>query len=243
MTLMTRLKENIGLARRVYKLPKMHLNLWGTGVSHDLYKVFTKRHPRFKIVAFKQIGVALLAMPDTLEKYLDGSERQYLRRMRNRAIREGYTCRRFNAMDRFDQIMDIHNSMGVRQGKPLEAIYLDANLVREFFVGRSACLGVFDKDDVLRGYFETDLIGDVWYLRRLIGHGDHLGKGIMYLVVSHLVDEMCANQREHGFPTWGMYDTYFGGTDGLRFFKDHLGFIPYNVTWSWTAERKPEPSR
>jgi hypothetical protein len=237
MALMNRLKGYLDLARTVYRLPRIHLRTWGEGVPRELYGVFTRRHPRLKVVGFKQIGVALLPMPADLEAYLGGSEHQYLRRMRNRSLREGYSCRRFRAEDHFEEIMAIHLSMDARQGKPMTEIYTDPQLVQTFIQEHPEPLGVFTREGTLCAYFVTDLIGDVWYLRRLIGHGEHLSHGIMYLLVSTLIDEMCAHRREHGFPEWGMYDTYFGAHEGLKFFKDHLGFAPYNVRWTWTPQR------
>ena len=30
-----------------------------------------------------------------------------------------------------------------------------------------------------------------------------------------------------------MYDTFFGASEGLKKFKEKLGFQPYKVKWKW----------
>jgi hypothetical protein len=30
-----------------------------------------------------------------------------------------------------------------------------------------------------------------------------------------------------------MYDTFVGGTAGMRTFKERCGFLPYRVNWVW----------
>jgi hypothetical protein len=30
-----------------------------------------------------------------------------------------------------------------------------------------------------------------------------------------------------------MYDTFWGASTGLAFFKERLGFRPYTVDWAW----------
>lgn len=239
MTALQRLKTDLALAWRVCRLPRVHLHLWGEGTPRDLYRYFTQPHPKLKVFGLKQIGVSLLPMPDAFGDYLQGGDRQFLRRMRNRAIREGYACGPFIAAEHWDEIMDIHLSKPMRQGEPMTELYADPVRVRAYFQGRPPGLGVYDRQGTLRGYLESDLAGEVWCLRRILGHGDHLGHGIMYLLVSHLVEAMCAHRQAHGYPDWGSYDTYFGGQDGLRVFKDRLGFSPYNVRWYWTPGRGP----
>ena len=44
---------------------------------------------------------------------------------------------------------------------------------------------------------------------------------------------MIDHRADQGTPRWAMYDTFFGSDEGLRFFKERLGFRPYRVTWTW----------
>ena len=34
-------------------------------------------------------------------------------------------------------------------------------------------------------------------------------------------------------PRWLMYDTLLGASEGMRYFKDAMGFSPYWVRWKW----------
>jgi hypothetical protein len=36
-----------------------------------------------------------------------------------------------------------------------------------------------------------------------------------------------------------MYDTYVGGAQGMRVFKQYSGFRPYRVRWIWSGEAPP----
>ena len=61
----------------------------------------------------------------------------------------------------------------------------------------------------------------------ILGHKAFLNDGIMYFLMTNIVSESV------NLPNlkYIMYDMYFGGTDGLRMFKDKLGFCPYWVKW------------
>jgi hypothetical protein len=68
---------------------------------------------------------------------------------------------------------------------------------------------------------------------RLLGHSDHLKNGVMYYLVTEVIREMIGRKTQQGAPLWSMYDMMFGASDGLRFFKELLGFKPYKVRWVW----------
>jgi hypothetical protein len=78
-------------------------------------------------------------------------------------------------------------------------------------------------------------IGDVWTFDYLLGHGDHLNSGVMYLLMAHVIEEKFELAKTAGNPKWIMYDTWLGANAGLRQFKAVLGFSPYWVRWRWTG--------
>ena len=49
----------------------------------------------------------------------------------------------------------------------------------------------------------------------------------MYLLFAEAVRVLMEEKSIRYF----MYDTYFGGTDGLRLFKKRIGFEPFHVRW------------
>ena len=48
-----------------------------------------------------------------------------------------------------------------------------------------------------------------------------------------VIRELVGRRQTDGRPTWLMYDTYFGASEGLRQFKRWIGLEPYRVSWSW----------
>ena len=73
----------------------------------------------------KAVGVALLPLDELtdVDEYL--ATRRYARRRVRRAARLGYSARAFHADDRRAELLDIHSSLPERQGRPIDAEYLD----------------------------------------------------------------------------------------------------------------------
>jgi hypothetical protein len=90
------------------------------------YEYFTMRHPRYKIFQNKALGAALvdLAKFQTRAEYMEtikgrNSAEHHARRARNK----GYRVVEINKNDYVDQLHEINNSVGVRQGRPMDAAY------------------------------------------------------------------------------------------------------------------------
>jgi hypothetical protein len=69
---------------------------------------------------------------------------------------------------------------------------------------------------------------------RIMGHGDYLKLGIMNALVDAIVQ---AHAGERGHIMYGMYEH---GTDGLRRFKDSMGFVPvpcHRIAFGTGAQR------
>jgi len=78
-------------------------------------------------------------------------------------------------------------------------------------------------------------LGDLWLVDYVLGHGDHLNSGIMYLLMANVIEEKFELAKTTGNPKWIMYDTWLGARPGLRQFKAVLGFSPYWVRWRWAG--------
>jgi hypothetical protein len=225
-----KIKRYLGLYQEIRKLPREKILLHGDHHAFSIYKKFIKRH-RLLIVRNKEIGVALLPLEGNFAEYLKGGFKEVVRRNRNRCQKEGFSFREFNPQDHFDEIMEIHRSMKFRQGKIMHDQFTDEEKVRTFLVGKPCMDGVFSSDGLLRGYIWNVPAGEALIMGRLLGHGDDLEKGIMWFLISEVIKNML--ERPQPRPKWFVYDTVFGAPEGLRFFKERMGFKPYWVKWAW----------
>ncbi len=117
--------------------------------------------------------------------------------------------------------------------------YLERQIVEESFLATDAIPAIVDADGRVRAYVDLITAGEVAIMSRILGHAQHLSNGIMYLLVESIVDYLIAQKNKRGLPLWLMYDTFglrsaFGGRgEGIRYFKQRLGFRPYRVRWVW----------
>jgi GT2 family glycosyltransferase len=230
----------LGLVGKLARLPLVSIRMRGGAECEYYYKYFTMPHPKYKLIQNKRWGVTLMALPDTFAAYLKGREIQALRTNRKNAMRVGCRFDKFSGLDKIEDIMAINLSMEKRQGWPMPKDYLVKDEVIAFFTGKPPLFGVFDSKGVLKAYAYVLVSGEVGFFVRILGHGDDLGKGIMYYLVSEVVREMIELKGDK--PKWLMYDTYFGATPGLKYFKERCGFEPYKVNWFWQEEARSEPS-
>jgi hypothetical protein len=217
----------------VLTAPRVRVELFGDAFVRGIYEAYTAPHPRFRVVARKRWGVALLPLAASQRNYLQGRSRELVRRKRRRALSQGFTFRRFAATERVDDMLAINRSALFRQGRRMEESYLDPQAVRRFCEANPALFGVFDRQDSLRAYAQVPVLGDVGSFNRLLGHADALHHGVMYLLVSEAIGVLIAAKNARGYPSWAMYDTFWGAKPGLAHFKRRLGFRPYRVDWSW----------
>ena len=187
---------------------------------------FRSRHPRYKVVPLKAVGVALLPLDDItgVEDYL--ATRRTARRAVRRAARLGYSVGAFDPDDRRTELLEIHSSLPERQGRPIDADYLDPE-ARWETGPHIEYRGVF-RDVVLVAYCKVQYAGDIAAIARVMGHGDHLKSGVMFLLAAEIVGHV-KSVRPHA--RYLLYDMFFGASAGLREFKTHLGFRPYYVRW------------
>lgn len=75
----------------------------------------------------------------------------------------------------------------------------------------------------LYGYISLQHCKDLVVYSMIIGHGDHLRDGIMYLLHNYVSECMWDKAK------YIMYGAHTSGTDGLRMWKKRMRFEPYNV--------------
>jgi hypothetical protein len=222
------------VAWEIVRAPSVRVELFGGPTSRRLYENFTARHPRLRVVQRKRWGVAMLALPDSVEEYLGGRSRELVRQKRRRALARGFSFRRFDASQHVAEVLEINRSASARQGQPMPHSYLDESSVRRFCGSAGTMFGVFDVAGRVRAYTYAPVVGEPGVFVRLLGHAADLEAGTMYLLISEVIAAYIAEKREHGTPRWAMYDTFWGGREGMTYFKKRLGFRPYRIDWVWT---------
>jgi hypothetical protein len=213
--------------RTAAAMPRVRVVL-SRGRPHEdaVLRVFRRPHPRYKLVRFKSVGVALLPLDDVadVDAYL-ATHRTTRKRVR-RAERLGYTTAVFEPDGRRDELLEIHSSIPERQGRPIDAEYLDPDAAYET-APHIEYMGVF-ADDRLVAYSTLYYAGDIVAMFRVMGHGDHLDDGVMFLLGAGIVGHVKATHPETRYV---FYDMFFGAGEGLRSFKARLGFRPHYVRW------------
>lgn len=207
-------------------------------LSDTFFDKFTAPHPRHPECGAYQNGCSILVLPSTFEEYWDGAAGYGTRRKVRKAQKEGYT---FGLIDRdqyLDDIFAINTSMSERQGKemtepyrerpdpfgPLPAYACPRHQVRTY--------GVL-KDGHLVAYTWLYQMGEMCLFSTILGHGDHLNAGVMYLLIAETVKDVIAVAGTK----YAMYNMHQSGTEGLRFFKEQMGFSSFWVNW----QRADEP--
>jgi hypothetical protein len=214
-------------------LPGARIEMAGDTECQLLYRAFTSRHPRLRVIQSKRWGVALLPIPASFEEYFSNPRRAHMRREYHRATRAGLSFARVDPLSRLDEVLAINRSTATRQGQPMHPDYFDADTVRDYFTRSSEVFGVLDEQGVLRAYLCLRVCGEVACVERLLGHADTLHLGVMWVLLHGVIRELASLRADSGSPTWIMYDTFFGASAGLRQFKEWVGLEPYRVTWSF----------
>lgn len=187
------------------------------------------------------VGVSILTLPASYGEWWDGVA--YVRRKVRRAERDGYAFTQIDRNDHLDDLYEINTSAPLRQGKTMTDDYLKrpepTSPLPRFPCARhqQRHYGIV-RDGRLYAYSWVYQVGEVCMFSTILGHADHLDAGIMY----SLVNGALADLMEAARPRYAMYTMHFAGTDGLRYFKERLGFAPYTVTWI-RAEGEAPPSR
>jgi hypothetical protein len=217
--------------RQVLSLPRADL-YFDTRIEPDdvpaTYRYYTKPHPRYKLIGNKTIGAALidLARFPAAAAYLDAIQGKnkgawHARRARAR----GYVCTEIERNDHVDAIHAINTSLDTRQGRPMDAKYLD-KATRFERLPHFDYYGVLDGEGTLVAYANIGRYGNFSAFSQLIGLRNN--DGIMHLLMVDIITRLIERQRVR----YVMYDTFFGAQSGLQNFKRIVGFEPYRVKYS-----------
>ena len=227
-----RMRNKLILIKEILTLPRVEIFFsCKCNACFNIFKKFTKPHPRYFIIKNKTKGVELInswQFKNSTEYIAFVKGKNSADYFSRRAIKLGYSFRYITPEKHIAEIFSINTSSDIRQGKAMSASYNDKEIVFPAD-NHNKYFGVF-KEDKLVAYLWVSIHGELAILTRLLGHAGFLKDGIMYLMLTATIAEIIDNYKEIKFI---MYDTFFGASDGLRLFKSRLGFRPYNVKWKF----------
>lgn len=192
------------------------------------FRYYTKPHPRYRIIQNKRWGAALI----DLRRFPDRAA--YAERIKGknggahharRARQRGYVTALIDRNAHVEAIHAINVSIGQRQGRPMDAAYLDKQ-TRFEALSNFSYYGVFDSAGQLVAYANIGVYGNFSAFAQLIGYRNN--DGIMHLLVTDIVGRLI----DEGAVDYVMYDTFFGALPGMQQFKTILGFEPYRARFS-----------
>lgn len=144
------------------------------------------------------------------------SKRGTVNRKVKRARKLGYVVKRFDRRTYTPDIVDVNQSKQLRGGKPMRASYMrsleemggppdrlyEPESIRCAWHNRQSwgvflpepgrLVGSVQTDDRLVGYIELMRTGNLARYGQILGHGDHLNNGVMYLLHFEIVEQALA---------------------------------------------------
>jgi hypothetical protein len=192
------------------------------------YRYYTRRHPRYKIIANKTMGAALIDLgryTDTPAYLEDIAGKNRGAWHAKRARTRGYVCTEIERNHHIDAIHAINTSLDERQGRRMDQKYLEKTT---FFERQPhfSYYGVLNPEGKLVAYANIGRYGNFSAFSQLIGIRNN--DGIMHLMIVDIVTRLLEQKQVR----YVMYDTFFGAQAGLQQFKRVLGFAPYRVKYS-----------
>lgn len=206
-----------------------------------LYPIYTRNMDAY-IPGFSHYGTgtSVCVLPDTYEGYL-AEVGQYARRRLRKAQKAGYTFGHIERDDYVDDVFAINTSIAERQGRQMDEGYrkrpgpygpLPTQTCPRH---RLNTYGVLAPDGTLVAYTWVYVTGEMFLTSTLLGHGDHLDNGVMFLLIAGVIEDLIATAQVRYF----VYERHWSGLEGLRFFKERVGLKPYNVHFLRGDERPP----
>jgi hypothetical protein len=175
-----------------------------------------------------QQGVSIMSCPASLDEWR--AEHRTARKRADRCARRGYEFAEVDYSQYNGEIFEINTSLAERQGRAMADGYLtfrQHGRLPEFpcHLHNTRTYGVL-RDDRLVAYMTLHRSNELGMVSMILGHGDHLQAEIMYLLAQGMIEDQA------GYDGVLYYNRHDSGQEGLRFYKERVGFTEGNVAWS-----------
>lgn len=222
----------------------VELYIFGDGRSRALFEEFSRPHPSFPAIPAKSLGAALIDLQGDYAGFWSDKVSLLTKRRLKKATTLGYRYEKIAGPVEIDQIIAVNRSLSVRGGLPMDPMYFDQVQFEEILAAHDQIHVVKSPEGRIVAYALVPNIGDLWLVEYVLGHGHHLNSGMMYLLMTRIIEEKFELAKAGSNPQWIMYDTLLGASPGRRQFKYVLGFSPYWVRWRWrnTPDAAQAPS-
>lgn len=221
------------------ELPELTINFqrsdmsskWCTSYADMLHDKFAAPHARLEGYGAYEVGASILVLPDSFEEWWEDVG-YYTRRKVRKAEKDGYEFAVIERDQHLEDIFEINTSMQERQGREMTEAYQKRpgpfGALPEFSCPRHR-LGAYGilLDGKLVAYTWVYQVGEMCLFSTILGHGDHLRSGVMFQLIAGVLQNLIPTSGTR----YAMYNMHWSGTDGLRFFKERMGFRPYRVQW------------
>jgi hypothetical protein len=160
------------------------------------------------------------------------AEHRTARKRADRAGRRGYRFAPIRRHERAEEIWAINTSAEWRQGRRMAPNYAErpsSTPDPDYLCPRHAVrsYGVEDAGGTLVAYLHLYRAGELALVSQVLGHAEHLEREVMWLLFAGVI----AAEHELEPTGWLVYNRHDSGTDGLRFFKERIGFTEHHVEW------------
>jgi hypothetical protein len=175
-----------------------------------------------------QRGVSIMACPETLEEWR--AQHRTARKRADRCQRRGYVFNEVDYSQYADDIYAINTSLDQRQGRPMADGYLhhiERGRLPQFpcDLHNTRTYGVLSPRLNLVAYLTLHRSNELAMVSMILGHGDYLIDEIMYLLFAGMVEDQA------GYAGILYYNRHDSGQEGLRFYKERVGFREGDVAW------------
>ncbi len=175
-------------------------------------------------------SASVLPVPETGIQWR--AEHRTARKRILRAERLGYTFAEVDYSLHSDDLFAINTSLPQRQGRPMSDGYTHRRSHGRLSEDQTRCpkhrthtYGVMRRGKLV-AYTTIHRAGELAMVSMILGHGDFLNEGIMFMLFNGVVED----QSDRGGVFF--YNRHDSGQEGLRWMKERLGFRPADIEWS-----------
>ena len=154
-------------------------------------------------------GFADAGLRPCLKAYRTEKMRTIAKKNIKLAAKHKYTYQIVPAVAVLDDIMEVNRSLSQRGGRAMDALYANRRQFEAILVRAELAHVVKSADGRIVACALVPNIGDLWFVDYVLGHGEHLKRGIMYLLMTGIIEEKIELTKEPGNPQWIMYDLFW----------------------------------